>query len=190
MSYRDLVCGVGLNDADYVVRPVSGAACIFYRRWADMIKRCYANSSGQYKTYEDCYVCDEWLTFSNFKRWMETQEFSGKELDKDILVKGNRVYSPSTCVFVSHLVNSFILGKSSSTGNLPVGVSFQKGRGKYSAKCKNWTNGKYEHIGLYETPALAEDAWRKRKHELACQLADLQADERVANALRTRYLPR
>ena len=189
MAYGKFVCGVGVNDADYVVRPVGGEICIFYRCWADMIKRCYSNlTNGGYQTYSDCEVCSEWLTFSNFKKWMQLQDFVGKELDKDILFKGNRVYSSERCVFVSHLVNSFVLGKSSASGILPVGVSFHKSRGKYSAKCKNWTNGKYEHIGLYETPELASEAWRKRKHELALQLADKQADPRVAAALRTRYL--
>lgn len=103
-----IVFGVGINDVGRVSNNKNGAnyRCPFYARWHSMITRCYSEKF-QYKnpSYIGCSVCDEWLTFSNFKRWMEQQDWHGKDLDKDILVKGNRVYSPETCMFVDRKTN-------------------------------------------------------------------------------------
>jgi hypothetical protein len=119
---------------------------------------------------------------------METQEWLGKELDKDLLSQGNKIYSPETCVFVDLNVNHFILDRSAKRGDFPIGVSFDKVRGKFQSYCGNPFTGKSSNLGYFDCPEKAHEAWRKRKHELACQLADLQTNERVANALRSRYL--
>lgn len=81
--------------------------CPFYTKWTNMLKRCYGKYE-HYRVYDGCSVCEEWLTFSNFKAWMETQDWEGKELDKDLLFKGNREYRKDKCIFVNHSVNSFI----------------------------------------------------------------------------------
>lgn len=92
-----LVCGVGINDATYSVYRYKGSAgsqkriwaCPFYRTWGTMLGRCYSDKfHEQNPTYVGCTVCDEWLTFSKFKAWMETQDWKDKQLDKDILVPG------------------------------------------------------------------------------------------------------
>lgn len=191
-----LLYGVGANDADYVVsqyKRVNGKvvkvwACPLYLRWANMIRRCYSPKYlATRANYIGCKVCDEWLTFSNFKKWMETQDWNGKDLDKDH-ISNQGVYSPDNCVFLDPLVNNFIIDAASIRGNYPVGVSFNKYHGKFTAKCNNPFVGKTEYLGYYLTAGDAHLAWKKRKHELACQLADLQTDERVAKALRERYL--
>lgn len=188
----NLVYGAGLNDANYEIgKKVDGklVICRFYSRWAHMISRCY-NKKHHLKqpTYENCTVCEEWLSFSNFKAWMEQQDWEGKELDKDLLFIGNKLYSPETCVFVSSTTNGFTLDCRATKGDWPIGVSFHKFHNKFGARCQNPFIKKLEHLGYFECPQMAHEAWRKRKHELACQLADLQTDDRVANALRTRYL--
>ena len=117
---------------------------------------------------------------------MITQDWEGKQLDKDIIVKGNKIYHPERCSFVTHAVNSFV-----TTAGVPdnsIGVAWIDRLKKYSAKCGNPFTGKSEYLGLFECSDDAHAAWKKRKHELACQLAEIQTDERVANALRTRYL--
>ena len=90
-----LVFGVGLNDANYTVNPVvSGKSylCSIYSRWQGMLERCYSKKYQVLsKTYSECTVCEEWLTFSNFKTWMEQQDWKGKQLDKDIIKKGNKI---------------------------------------------------------------------------------------------------
>ena len=187
-----LVHGVGVNDADYAVRPaINGKSvmCQFYDVWSGMLKRCYSEKyQTKRPTYIGCKVCDEWLTFSNFKAWMETQDWKGKELDKDLLVKGNKVYSPETCVFVDRVTNGFMTDCGASRGEWPIGAYFDKRAGRFRAKCCNPFTRKDEHLGCFNFPNQAHLAWKSRKHELALQLADLQNDQRVAKALRARYL--
>lgn len=74
-----------------------------HRKWVDMLRRCYGNEN---PSYIDCTVCEEWLSFQNFADWYYNNYVEGWFLDKDILCKGNKVYSPDTCCFVPHLINS------------------------------------------------------------------------------------
>lgn len=186
-----LVYGVGINDADYVVCPtINGkqVVCPFYSSWQSMLERCYSSKClAKRPTYMGCSVCDEWLTFSNYKRWMETQNWKGKEPDKDLLVRGNKVYSSETCVFLDQRTNKFILDSGAARGEHPIGVSLL--RGKFQAQCKNPFTRKLEYLGLFLCPNQAHLAWKKCKHEFACQLAEQQQDLRVADALRQRYAP-
>ena len=131
---RKLIYGVGINDADYptqsckIIGHVDGKqkrkllwACPFYRRWTSMLGRCYCKKFLQNSpTYQNCFVCNEWLTFSKFKAWMETQDWEGKELDKDLLSGECKVYSPETCVFVPRNVNMFMIESLSSRGECPL----------------------------------------------------------------------
>jgi hypothetical protein len=187
-----LLYGTGVNDADYVVNPtVDGkiVTCPFFQKWKSMLSRCYSeNLHARRPKYIGCYVEADWLTFSKFKSWMEGQDWKGKELDKDLLVCGNKIYSSSTCVFVDSVTNSFTLDSSAIRGSFPVGVHFSKSVKKLMSKCSNPFTKKQEFLGYFDCPQEAHEAWKKRKHELALQLADLQTDERVAAALRVRYL--
>lgn len=191
---KRLVQGVGLNDADYkVTQYINGKQfmCPFYDRWKSMLERCYSKKF-QIKNpaYIGCEVSDEWLTFSNFKAWMKSQDWEGKELDKDLLITGNRVYSKETCVFLDKEINQFTNERKSARGEYPIGVCFNNWHKKLSALCRNPFSGKQENLGYFNCQMKAHEAWRKRKHELSCQLADLQTDKRVANALRSRYAER
>lgn len=189
---KKLVRGVGVNDADYAVCPtVNGRSvwCPFYQAWVGMLMRCYDTKfQARHSTYIGCTVCDDWLITSNFKKWMESQDWQGMELDKDLLVVGNKFYSPETCTFVDSLTNNFTTDSGASRGEWPLGVDFHKSTGKFRSQCRNHLTGQNEHLGIFTCPEEAHLAWKKRKHELACQLADLQTDERAASALKMRYL--
>lgn len=186
----------GINDANYNVNVYDSSSgklvrlwtCPYYSRWIDMLKRCYSETFHKRQpTYIGCTVCDEWLYFSNFKRWMEKQDWSGKHLDKDLLVKGNKIYSPETCIFVSQAINNFTNDHSLASGNMPTGVNFHKSSGKIHARCGNPITGKREYLGEFDCQNKAHKAWAKRKHEIACILADAQDDKRLSEALRIRY---
>jgi hypothetical protein len=196
-STNKLVQGVGLNDANYNVtlyENVDGKrkmvwVCPYYARWCHMLKRCYSEKYHEKQpTYIGCSVCEEWLTFSNFKCWMESQSWENKQLDKDLLVVGNKEYGPDTCVFVTSIVNTFLNDSGNARGEFPLGVSSYKG--KFQARCRNPFTGKREYLGLFNDPNQAHLVWKKRKHELACQLADSEyvTDARIAQALCTRFL--
>lgn len=187
-----LVYGVGVNDADYFVcRKENGKQvwqCPYHRTWKSMLKRAYSDKYKQERpTYRGVTVCEEWHSFMRFRAWMETQDWECKALDKDILSQGNRVYSPDTCVFVDLAVNSFLLDSAAVRGEWPIGVYWDEQNQKFKSQCRNPFTKKQEYLGYFTCPNQAHLAWKKRKHELACQLADIQTDERVANALRTRY---
>jgi len=191
-----LVRGVGVNDADYpihICENIDGKwtkvwQCPVYRTWASMLERCYSSAyKAKRPTYEGCTVTPEWLTFSKFREWMLDKDWECKQLDKDILAQGNKVYSPTTCVFVSRQLNTFMADCGAARGRWPIGVHFDKTGGKFMAQCCNPFTGKSEYLGLFTDPEEAHDAWRSRKHELACIYADQQTDERLSDALRNRY---
>lgn len=190
--------GVGVNDSDsprskYAL--VNGKhkivwACPFFKTWSAMLERSYCEKYKARKpTYRDVATCDEWLVFSNFERWMRDQDWQGKHLDKDILVAGNKLYAPDLCVFVDASLNNFMTDNAARRGNTPIGAIWHKWHGKYVSQCNNPFTKKSEHLGCFICPNQAHLAWKKRKHEIACQLADLQTNPRVAEALRARYQP-
>jgi hypothetical protein len=196
-----LVYGVGINDADYVVRvqETTGYAngkqkqkrvleCPFYVVWTSMIARGYSEKFKLKRpTYKDCAVCTEWHRFSTFKSWMEKQDWEGNQLDKDLLVQGNKVYSPETCVFVSGQVNTFLTDSGATRGEYKIGVYYHRQNCKYIAQCRNPFTTKSEHLGCYTTEEEAHQAWLDKKLEHAYALAALQTDERIVKALVDRY---
>ena len=181
---RKLAYGIGVNDANYLVKPTVNGKCIvcqFYRIWQHMLYRCYsAKYHHKFPTYIDCTVCDEWLTFSNFRSWMITQDWKGKELDKDILVQGNKVYSPETCMFVSQAINSLITDRKASRGIYPQGVCFDKQIGKYKAQVN--INGSRKNLGRYSTTEQAFKAYKYAKYAIIRSI-ELKQSEPLKSAL-------
>jgi len=198
---RKLVYGVGINDADYVVQRkvtigyVNGVQkqkmvweCPYYRAWCNMLQRCCSPKfQERWPTYKGCSVSEEWLTFSNFKRWMEKQDFDGMQLDKDLLFNGNKVYSDETCVFVTKEVNIFTTDCGASKGEYKIGVSWHKAGNKFQSHVSNPFTKKKEYLGYFTCELEAHQTWLKRKLELAHLLAAEQTDERVGKALIDRY---
>lgn len=198
---KKLVCGIGTNDATYKVQIkettgyVEGKqkrkviwTCPFYIVWKGMLERCYSKKFQEKNpTYKGCTVCEEWLLFSNFKAWMEKQDFAGKHIDKDLLFQGNKVYSPETCVFITHAVNTFVIERNASRGKWPIGVYWHKKSQKFAVQCNNPFTKESEYLGCYHCPNEAHQAWLKRKLELAKLLAAEQDDPVVAKALIGRY---
>ena len=159
-----------------------------YRTWINLLQRAFCEKyKAKFPTYENCTVCDEWLIYSNFKRWMDLQDWQGKQLDKDILLAGNKHYCPELCVFVSKELNYFLTANDAKRGDWPLGVNWHKDSGSFVAQCSDPFTKKRGYIGLFSCPEQAHLAWKKRKHEIACRLADEQKDERIAKALRERF---
>lgn len=158
-----LVYGVGINDATYPIKIKDLASgkrivCPYYTVWSNMLGRCYVENS-RFKAYSTKYVCNEWLTFSNFKSWMEKQDWEGNVLDKDLLFDGNDVYSEKTCLFIPVAVNNFLVSRASVRGNHLMGVRISYDRFKsYSRE-----NGKQVHLGCYSSEIDAHIAYLKHK---------------------------
>jgi len=130
LGKRRLIYGIGINDADYMVSAdINGkrVICRLYDTWHGMMRRCFSNKlHNKRPTYKGCSVCDEWLTFSNFRSWMMAQDWNNKHLDKDIINPGNKIYSPKNCVFVSTHVNALLTDHRSARGDFLQGVSYCK----------------------------------------------------------------
>ncbi len=130
-----------------------------YNTWISMLQRCY-----DYKlhlrnpTYIDCFVCEEWLDFEIFSKWFKDNYIEGYQLDKDLLVKGNKIYSPETCCFVPKEINLLII-QPQLKKELPHGV--QKFRDKFRAFTR--TNNIQNHIGCYNTIEEASEAYKLKK---------------------------
>jgi len=193
------IFGIGINnspDPVYRYEKVNGKrktvwTCPYYVVWKDMLRRCYYEPYLKTRpTYRGCSVCPEWIYFMTFKAWMMTQDFEGKQLDKDILSEGNKVYNPETCRFVDRGLNMFLVDSGATRGEWPIGVNWRKDKSKFVAQCSNPFTKKPEHLGYFDCPEAAHNAWRKRKHEIALALAELQDDILIAEALRNRFKPK
>ena len=201
MKLKRLVYGVGINDADYLVKKMEIIgyadgkqkrkqvwACPYYETWKGMLRRCYsAKFQERQPTYIGCTVSEEWLTFSNFKAWMVQQNWKDNQLDKDLLFEGNKVYSAKKCVFVTGALNNFTIDCGSSRGEWLIGVCWHKGANKFLASCSNPLSGKRDNLGYFTCEQEAHNAWARRKLELAHELAAIQTDPRIAKALIDRY---
>ena len=163
-----------------------------YSMWLHMHLRV-----GQHSNYLDCSIHDDWYLYSNFKNWVLAHDvWRDLALDKDLLVVGNKMYGPDTCCLIPQWLNKFIVERKGVSGKL-TGAFFVKrlanGPRPYQAKYvvpdhtkKNYQQQK--HIGYFATELEAHTAWKAAKHTEACRIADGIQDQRIANALRTRYL--
>ena len=91
------------------ISKTNGVKIESYKVWYAMLQRCYSECYKNKPTYIDCSVCEEWLCYENFKKWYDKNYYRVENeimnLDKDILVKGNKIYSPETCCFVPKRLN-------------------------------------------------------------------------------------
>ena len=157
------VCGVGCNDVAFQ-NWVNGRQIWQYKLWHDMLVRCFCEKfKSRCPTYKDVLLCEEWLSFANFLEWCNKEVgYKGKQggcqLDKDILVRGNKTYSPETCCFVPRAVNGLLNSNGNSRGKYPQGVNFHKKTGKFVVQLS--VDGKQKHLGLFNT---LEDAFAAYK---------------------------
>lgn len=150
-----------------------------YNAWYNILVRCFDEKvKEKHPTYKECTVCKEWLYFPNFYEWLCSQENFKKWLngdkwavDKDIIIKGNKIYSPYTCCLVPKNINNLFLKHDNKRGNFPIGVTQRKSDLMYEAQCKNPFNNKYITIGLYNTSEEAFHAYKKVKEKFIKQMA-------------------
>lgn len=159
-----------------------------------MLKRCYSDEcQKKHPTYKDCTVCEEWHNYSDFKEWFDNNyyEIEGERmaLDKDILVKGNKIYSPNTCVFVPQNINTLFIKSNKTRGKYPIGVYFRKDKNKYQAQCRIVYNGKtqQEFLGLYNTIEDAFKVYKQFKENCIKQVADEYKDKIPNNLYEAMY---
>lgn len=184
------VHGFGINDGKYPVKSEFSKISKEYATWRGMIGRCYHRTENRkiaYKRYEGCNVSDFFKYYSNFYEWANNQVGFGIpdfDLDKDLLLKGNKNYSEEFCVFLPSEVNTAIQSNRSDRGSYPIGVSYHKKAGGFTARMRR--NNKDIYIGIYKTPDEAFLNYKKNKEEYLVYLANkwrYKIDERAYNAL-------
>lgn len=154
-----------------------------YGTWSNMIRRCYAKDSEfKYPTYMDCSVSEDWHNFQVFAEWYGNNYRDGYDLDKDLLVVGNKIYSSDTCIFVPPSINCFTVNQVRSRGDYPTGVHYNKRLNKYIAQCGS-RDGTKRHLGCFLKPDQAYLVWRGHKLNLASEMkSEMDAiDKRIYN---------
>ena len=140
-----------------------------YKIFGAMFRRCNSPVGTKHNpAYHDCDICEDWHFFSNFLRWFKENYVEGYALDKDILVKGNRVYSPDTCCFVPIEINSLLTNRRNHR-RLVVGVSETKS-GRFAAHYSK--KGKLVHLGTFKTKEEAFSAYKQAKEAYIKEVAD------------------
>lgn len=175
--YSPSVYGVGINGTKYPMF-INKILVKEYSTWLHVIERCFSQKRKKSNpTYQDIKCCDEWLLYENFYEWLHKQENFHKwlthekwEIDKDILVKGNKTYSPKTCVLVPHNVNCLFLKCNAARNNLPIGI--EKVKDKFAVYCNNsFENSRKKHIGTFSDKETAFKAYKGYKENLIKQVA-------------------
>lgn len=173
--YDPIVFGVGYTGEGIYKVKTNNKNTKHYSAWYDMLKRCYDSKYiQQHPTYTGCEVYSLWRNFQVFAGWVDENyyEIEGERmaLDKDILCKGNKIYSPDTCVFVPTRINSLFTKRDKCRGDLPIGVVYDKSRGKYMGYCD--VNGQQKHLGRYKTPNEAFQAYKNFKEQYIKEVAE------------------
>lgn len=168
-----IMCGVGYRGTLY-----ENGRTESYLRWHDMINRCYnVGFHEKQPQYKGCTVCEEWLNYSNFKVWYDQNKIEGMslDLDKDILFKGNKEYSPATVAFVPHVINTLFLSNKKNRGDCPVGVYYDNKEEKYRA-CMAFL-GRQIKLGRFDTAEEAFARYKEYKEDFIKDMAEVHKDK-------------
>ena len=182
------VYGVGILGTKYPTT-INGVHTKEYKLWHSMLSRCYSDKyKKKYPTYEGCEVSDKFKSYEYFYEWCNKQiGFNNKDwhLDKDLLVKGNKVYSESTCVFLPQEINQVLTKTTASRGEHLIGVSWSKRDKAFISRVRK-NKGASEHLGSFNTEIEAFNAYKQAKEAFIKEQANEwkdRIDERAYNAL-------
>lgn len=156
------VCGVGIVDRS--TKNADGTRNKAYLTWKGILRRCYDTKQKCYVNYKGCTICAEWTLFSKFERWYEKHYRLGYDIDKDILVPGNKVYGPNVCCFVPQSVNKLLTARARARGPLPQGVTRATRDGKVTGFVATvHRGGKMYAIGWGQDPQELHEIYKKEK---------------------------
>lgn len=177
--YDKSVFGVGYLGEGKYEASINNKATKAYDVWMVMIRSCYNSKTlNKIPSYIGCSVCEEWHNFQNFAEWYEKNyyEIDGEKmcLDKDVLVKGNKVYSPKTCIFVPKTINMLFTKRQNHRGQYPIGVKKEGSRYRVDMNCYDFNNKKTfkKYIGHYKTIEESFNIYKKEKEDYIKTFAD------------------
>lgn len=178
--YYPTVHGIGIIGTKYP-RQENFKNTKEYEIWKSVLCRCYDNKTkNKQPTYNNAQCCKEWLNFENFYEWLHNQPNFDKwktcerwAIDKDILCKGNKFYSPDMCCLVPQNVNCLFLKREARRGKYPIGVRYREGYG-FVATCRNPFLNKAVELGCFSTPEKAFEAYKSYKEKIIKQVAEIE----------------
>ena len=186
--YSPSVCGVGILGTKYPSR-VNGVHTKEYKLWTSVLERCYSITlRNKYPTYKDCEASENFKSFEYFYEWCNNQIGFGNDgwqLDKDLLIKGNKVYDENTCVFLPNEINILLTKRTALRGEYLIGVHWSKTNKAFVAQV-NKGKGKQKHLGSFKTEIEAYNAYKEAKESFIKEQAEKwkgKIDERAYEAL-------
>ena len=186
--YLPSVFDVGIVGAKYP-STINGRNTKEYMLWADMLRRCYSETFQKKRpTYKDCEASENFKSYEYFYEWCHSKIGFGNEgwhLDKDLLIKGNKVYSEDSCIFIPSEINSLLIKRTSLRGKCLIGVYWDKTAKAFRAMVSK-NKGKREHLGLFNTEIEAFNAYKQAKESFVKEQAEKwkgKIDERAYLAL-------
>ncbi|MFR2570116.1 MAG: AP2 domain-containing protein [Clostridia bacterium] len=191
--YERRTFGVGYMGEGKYKSKENGKITRVYKTWQSMLQRCYDKKYHEKEpTYINCEVDKKWHNFQNFAKWYEenyyTIEGERMHLDKDILVKHNKVYNPETCIFVPQTINLLFTKRNNARGESVIGTTLKNG--KYKVQCHiidpKTGKSKQEYLGYYGTQEKAFEVYKYYKEKYIKEVADYYKDqisEKLYNAM-------
>ena len=172
------VYGVGYMGNNPELKSIyNGKKCPIYETWFRMMERCYSKKvHSRFPSYIGCYVSDDFKDYSKWREWYDNYQYKhdGWHLDKDLLVKGNKVYSSETCVFLPRIINSTLTKSNKTRGNYLIGTYFDTHNNKFKACMTKY--GKNTTLGYFENELGAHLAYKEAKESYLKELADKYRD--------------
>ena len=186
--YSPSVYGIGIVGTKYLISE-GGVLTKEYMLWKSMLKRCYSDVyKKKNQTYIGCEVSNKFKSYEYFYEWCNKQVgfgVEGFELGKDLLIKGNKVYSENTCVFLPNEINSLLTKRTALRGEYLIGVCWHKKDKAFIAQV-NKNKGKQEYLGSFKTEIEAFNAYKQTKENFIKEQANKwksHIDERAYLAL-------
>ena len=191
--YSPSVYSIGIVGTKYP-STINGVLTKEYDLWQNMLRRCYSDDTFKKKrpTYEGCEVSNNFKSYEYFYEWCNRQIGFGVEgngnpfqLDKDLLIKGNKVYSEDSCVFIPQEINTLLTKSTSSRGEHLIGVSWHK-KDKVFVAVVSKNKGKQGWLGSFKTELEAFNAYKQAKESFVKEQAEKwkdEIDERAYKAL-------
>ena len=186
--YVPSVFGVGITGNKHPIT-INGVLTKEYELWKNMLQRCYSDAyRNKRPTYEGCKVSDNFKSYEYFYEWCHKQIGFGNQgwhLDKDLLTKGNKVYSEDSCIFIPSEINTLLIKRAASRGEYLIGVHWHSKNKAFVARV-NKNKGGSEHLGYFKTELEAFNAYKKAKESFVKEQANKwksQIDPRAYNAL-------
>ena len=182
-AYCPSVLGVGYFGVGEYKAKENGKVTKAYATWEHMLQRCYDKKyQSKRPTYKECSVVTEWHNFQVFAEWFGKHYVDGWQLDKDLLVPSNKTYSPETCIFIPPRLNSFLANHYSNNTSGVTGVCWYKKSKKWKVNISS--GGKQTHLGYFDDPKEAAEAYKKARKIEANKLKELYRDVLPEKAIR------